>query len=66
MRTLNRLTTFVLKAAAIMLLATLTWASQRPPRPDLPANPADLVRKAVANQNAQDADNTHYMYRLTK
>lgn len=66
MRTLNRRTTFVLKAAAIMLLATLTWAAQQPPRPDLPANPADLVRRAVANQNAQDADNTHYMYRLTK
>jgi hypothetical protein len=56
----------VLKAAAIMLLATLTWAAQQPPIPDLPANPADLVRKAVANQNAKDADNTHYMYRLTK
>lgn len=66
MRTLNRRTTFVLKAAAIMLLATLTWAAQQPPRPDLPANPADLVRRAVANQNAQGADNTHYMYRLTK
>lgn len=66
MRTLNRRATFVLKAAAIMLLATVTWAAQQPPRPDLPANPADLVRKAVANQKAQDADNTHYMYRLTK
>ena len=49
-----------------MLLATLTWAAQQPPMPDLPANPGDLVRKAVANENAQDADNTHYMYRLTK
>jgi hypothetical protein len=66
MRTLDRRRTFVLKAAAIMLLATLTWAAQQPPRPDLPANPADLVRKTVANENAQDADNTHYMYRLTK
>jgi hypothetical protein len=66
MGTLDRQRTLVLRAAAIMLLATLTWAAQQPPRPDLPANPADLVRKAVANQSAQDADNTHYMYRLTK
>jgi hypothetical protein len=64
MRTLDRRTAFVLSAAAILLLATLTWAAQLPPRPDLPANPADLVRKAVANANMQD--NTHYMYRLTK
>ncbi|MGB9103691.1 MAG: hypothetical protein WCC59_02940 [Terriglobales bacterium] len=64
MRTLDRRTAFVLRAAAILLLATLTWAAQQPPRPDLPANPADLVRKAVANANTQD--NTHYMYRLTK
>jgi hypothetical protein len=49
-----------------MLLATLTWAAQLPPRPDLPANPADLVRKAVANENSQEINNTHYMYRLTK
>jgi hypothetical protein len=60
----DRRTTFALRAAAIMLLATLTGAAQQPPRLDLPANPADLVRKAVANENAPD--NTHYMYRLTK
>jgi hypothetical protein len=66
MRTLNRQRAYVLRAVAIMLLAALACAAQQPPRPDLPANPADLVRKAVANQNAQDADTTHYMYRLTK
>jgi hypothetical protein len=64
MRILDRRTAFVLRAAAILLLATLTGAAQQPPRPDLPANPADLVRKAVANANTQD--NTHYMYRLTR
>jgi hypothetical protein len=57
---------FVLRAAAIMLLATLSGAAQRPPKPDLPANPADLVRKAVANDIAPENDTTHYMYRLTK
>jgi hypothetical protein len=57
---------FVLRAAAIMLLATLSGAAQRPPKPDLSANPADLVRKAAANDIAPDNDTTHYMYRLTK
>jgi hypothetical protein len=64
MRTLDRRSAFVLRAAALMLLATFTLPAQLPPRPDLPANPADLVRKAVAIENTQD--NTHYMYRLTK
>jgi len=66
MRTLDRLTAFVLRAAAILLLATLTWSAQLPPGPDLPAHPADLVRRAVANENKPENDNTHYMYRLTK
>jgi hypothetical protein len=64
MRTLHKQRALVLRAAAIMLLATLTWAAQQPPTPDLPANPAELVRKTVANENT--LDNTHYMYRLTK
>ncbi len=66
MRILYRRTAFWLRAAALMLLATLAWAVQQPPKPDLPANPADLVRKAVANENAPETDNTHYMYRLTR
>lgn len=66
MRTLDRRTAFVLSAAAIMLLAALATAAQQPPRPDLPANPADLVRKIVANENAPDSDNTHYVYRLIR
>jgi hypothetical protein len=65
MRTTDRRAAFALRAAAIMLLATLTWSGQLPPGPDLPAHPADLVRKAVANDNTPET-NTHYMYRLTK
>jgi hypothetical protein len=53
-------------AAAFLLSAVLAWPQQQPPNPNLPANPADLVRKAVAHENQPDADKTHYMFRLVK
>jgi hypothetical protein len=53
-------------AAAVVALATCAWASQAPPKPDLPANPADLVRNTVANENSSTNDNRHYIFRLIK
>ncbi len=53
----------VLAAAA---LSAVTLYAQQPPKPDLPANPADLVRKAVKNENQPVTDKTHYTYRLIK
>jgi hypothetical protein len=67
MLTFNRASTgFVFRAAAVVTLAVCALASQELPKPDLPANPADLVRKAVANENSSANDNRHYMYRLIK
>lgn len=66
MRTLTRTTAFVFKIAGILTMSACAWASQGPPKPDLPANPGDLVRQAVNNAIKQDTDTTHYMYRLTR
>jgi hypothetical protein len=54
------------KVAALVALAVGTAAAQQPPKPDLPPNPADLVRRAVANENKIDTHAPHYMFRLTK
>jgi len=51
--------------AAVIASAVGAYA-QQPPRPDLPPNPADLVRKAVRNENQPESDKTHYTYRLIK
>jgi hypothetical protein len=60
-------TGFAFKAAVVVVIAAASaWGSQQPPKPDLPANPTDLVRRAVTNENQPDTSNTHYMYRLTK
>src|SRR5438477_9094473 len=57
---------FVLSIAALVLSAAFASPAQRPPKPNLPANPAELVRQAVAHENQPESDKTHYMYRLTK
>jgi hypothetical protein len=57
---------FVFSAAALVALTACAWASQETPKPDLLANPVELVRKAVANENSSANDNRHYMFRLTK
>ena len=57
---------FLFNAAAVLAIAASAWASQEPTKPELPANPADLVRKAVANENSSANDNRHYTYRLIK
>ncbi len=49
-----------------VLLAAWACAAQQPPAPDLPANPVDLVRQAVGNENKSGHDPTHYMFRITK
>lgn len=56
---------FILLATALFASAT-SLCAQQPPAPDLPANPADLVRKAVRNENQPEVDKTHYTYRLIK
>lgn len=66
MYTVNRNKGSVLAGAAFMLLAAVTAWSQEPPKPDLPANPADLVRKAVNNENQAKTDKTLYTYRLIR
>ncbi len=50
----------------MLLVLVFTCAAQAPPKPELPANPADLVRAAVNNELKPDNDKTHYMYRLIK
>jgi hypothetical protein len=57
---------FLFSAAAVLTIAVSAWASQEPVKPELPANPADLVRKAVTNENSSSNDNRHYTYRLIK
>lgn len=57
---------FLFSAAAVLTIAVSAWASQEPAKPELPANPADLVRKAVTNENSSSNDNRHYTYRLIK
>ena len=53
-------------ALALSLSAVMALPQQSPPKPDLPANPADLVRQAVAHENQPESDKTHYMFRLIK
>ncbi len=65
MGTLDRRNEFVLSIAAFLLIAAFSWA-QQPPAPNLPANPSDLVRRAVTNENRPESDKTHYMFRLIK
>ena len=48
-----------------LLLAGLAFAGQ-PAKPELPSNPADLVRKAIDNEMRPAGNNTHYRFRLTK
>jgi hypothetical protein len=62
----NQRAAFLFTATGLLLLAASAWASQAPPRPDLPANPADLVRQTVNNELKADSDETHYAFRLTK
>ncbi len=50
---------------AVGLIACPLFAQQAP-KPDLPANPVDLVRHAVANELREDPNRPHYMFRLTK
>ncbi len=59
-------TAFVVRTAAVVLVCLSAWAGQAPPKPDLPANPVDLVRQAVNNENQPQNKTVHYMYRLTK
>ncbi|MGZ4839739.1 MAG: hypothetical protein ACXVZR_14410 [Terriglobales bacterium] len=61
-----RWVSFLSSVAAVLAMAVSAWASQEPPKPELPANPADLVRKAVANENSSADDNRHYTYRLIR
>ncbi|MBZ5630386.1 MAG: hypothetical protein LAO06_16120 [Acidobacteriia bacterium] len=66
MPTLIREAAFGFKTAAIVLWAACAWATQVPPKPNLPANPVVLVRQAVNNELKSDTDNTHYTFRLTR
>ncbi|MGI9103042.1 MAG: hypothetical protein ACR2IF_11430 [Terriglobales bacterium] len=50
----------------VVVMAAGSVFAQQPPKPDLPANPTDLVRHAVANELRTDPNRPHYMFRLTK
>lgn len=54
------------RVAALAAVAACAAVAQQPPRPDLPANPADLVRKAVANENKVEPNAPNFMFRLKK
>lgn len=51
---------------AVVCLTALAWASQQPPKPELPANAAELARKTIDNELKADPNHVRYEYRLTK
>ncbi len=53
-------------ALTALLLAGIAFAGQQPARPELPANPDELVRRAINNELKPSGNTKHYMYRLTK
>jgi len=48
-----------------LLLAGAAFAGQQP-KPELPSNAGDLVRKAIDNETKAAGNDTHYRFRLTK
>lgn len=49
-----------------LLASSFAWASQQAGKPNLPANPQDLVRRTIANELKPSQDKTLYEFRVTK
>jgi hypothetical protein len=52
--------------ALACLASALAWAGVQQPAPVLPPNPADLVRRTIANELKPDPNHTHFEYRLVR